>query len=176
MEHVYLTITSHPVLVPLHTALAHGARPLSQNLLLVGRYWQTIYSWECDHPLLLLAVEVEAYPLVVLVLLVLKPVELLKELLLYPDLPSPPHSVNTVVRAGQQLLILLVEPTAAAEEESVLILDCVESKDRFVRGSEADAGVAAPALGVLTLTGALGLTNWNARNDHPGPALWFYSV
>ena len=156
--------------------MSHQPRLLSQNLLLVGCYWQTIYSWEGDHPLLLIAVEVEACPLVVLVLLVFKPVELLKEVLLYPDLPSPPHGINAVVRAGQQFLLLLVEPTAAAEEESVLILDCVESKDRFVRGSETDAGVAAPALGMLTLTGALGLDYWNARNDHPRPALWFYSV
>ena len=95
---------------------------------------------------------------------------------MYSHLPRSPHGVNRVVRTGEQVFVLLVEPAAAAEEESVLVLHCVESKDWFVRSSEADTGVAAPALGMLTLTVALSLTNRNAGNDDPGPALWFYSL
>ena len=82
-------------------------------------------------------------------------------------LPRLPHGVYRVVLAGLQLLPLLVEAAAAAEEEAVLVLDGVEGEDWFVGSSEADAGVTASALGMLTLTVTL-------RYDHPGTALWFY--
>jgi len=85
----------------------------------------------------------------------------------HSHLPGPSHGVDRVVLAGRELLTLRVESAATSKEEAVLVLDGVESEDWFVRSSEADAGVAAPALGMLTLTLTL-------RNDHPGPGLWFY--
>ena len=108
-------------------------------------------------------------------------VQLGQELFLNPHFPRSPHSLDTVdgvdvviLLTGQQLSVLLVEATAAAEEESVLVLYGVKGKDWFVRGSEADTGVTSPALGMLALTVAL--TNWNCLNDHLGTGVRFYSL
>lgn len=158
--------TSHPVFVPLDIG---ALRPLGQTeqSLLVGSYWETVNSGEGGHPLLLDAIEVVGGDPAGPVLLASQLVELLQELPVYSHLPRPSHGVDRVVLASRELLTLRVEAAATSEEESVLVLDCVESKDWFVRSSEADAGVAAPALGMLALTVTL-------RNDHPGPGLWFY--
>ena len=94
---------------------------------------------------------------------------------MYPDFPRSPHRLDSVLLAGPKLFILfLVEATATAKEEAVLILNCVKGKDWFVRGSEADTGVTSPALGMLALTVAL--TNWNCLNDHLGTGVRFYSL
>lgn len=165
---------SQRVLVPLHT---RGPVSLTHQPLLISCYGESVNGGECDHPLLLLAVEVIGRHPAGPVLLVPQLVELGQELLLDPDFPGSPHSLD-VVDVVPLLTILLVEAAAAAEEESVLVLDGVEGKYWFMRSTEADAGVAPTALRMLTLTVTLArLTNGNCGNDQsPGPALWWQSL
>ena len=163
---------SQRVLVPLNTR-----RPirLTHQPLLVSCYGETVNSGETDHPLPLLPVKVKGGHPAGPVLFVPELVQLGQELFLNPHFPGSPHTLDAVdavdVAAGPHLTILLVEAAAAAEEEAVLVLDGVEGKYWFMRGSEADAGVAPAALGVLTLTGTARLTS-----SHPGPQLWSDSL
>ena len=146
---------------------------------MVSCYGEAVNGGECDHPLLLLTVEVIGRHPAGPVLLVPQLVQLGQELFLNPHFPGSPHSLDVVdgvdgltLRTAEQLARLLVEATAASEEEAVLVLDGVEGKYWLMGGSEADTGVAATTLGMLTLTVAR-LTNGNGRNEGPGPALWW---
>ena len=168
---------SQRVLVPLHSR-----RPLSltHQPLLISCYGQSVNGGECDHPLPLLAVEVVGRHPAGPVLLVPQPVQLGQELLLDPHFPGSSHILDVVdgVNGVTLLTILLVEATAAAKEEPVLVLHGVKGEYWFMRSPEADAGVAATALGMLTLTVSLALlSSWNGGNDdNPRPALWWQSL
>ena len=170
---------SQRVLVPLNTR-----RPVSlaHQPLLVGCYGETVNGGECDHPFLLLPVEVIGRHPAGPVLFVPELVQLGQELFLNPHFPSSPHRLDGVdgvevvsLLTGPQLPVLLVEAAAAAKEESVLVLDGVEGKYWLVRSSETDAGVTPAAPWMLALTVAL-LTSWNCLNVDPGPPRWFYSL
>ena len=72
---------------------------------------------------------------------------------------------DTRVEINLFRLSWLQEPAASTNVEPVFVVDRVEGKDGFVRAAKADAGVAAPASGLVASGGRARCSCWS----WPGP-------